>query len=312
MGARPHGGQHGGDYPHCGLGRQGARVGRGPPARLGQHDRHLVAGRPRIVRADVAAQAVRERLDYAPRVGIVDGVCRGDEHSARLERHRKGARREHALLQHGEEGHLLLWVHDGQLVDAQQPVLGLHELPRRVRLDAVRLGAAPGHPCHVDVPDQVLYRQVGRCQHVSEPGSAGPPLHPGLEAAVPDRIQAVGADVECGPLRHGLAPLQGRGKLVRRQVQRAVASGAAAHDRHLREQRLGDRPGKHRLCLPDLADEQHVVACQQGPVDRRLDRSAEPDYARVRGEPCRPAGRKVAADLGARRHHPVARLEQVA
>ena len=143
--------------------------------RLLQHDRHLGRDVERVVRADLAAEAVLQRGDDAAAVGVVLRVGRGEQHHVERQTDLVAADLHVALLEHVEHADLDALGEVGQLVDGEDATV-------RARHEAVVQGqlvgqvAALGDLDRVDLADQVGDRRVGGGQLLAEALAAVDPV----------------------------------------------------------------------------------------------------------------------------------------
>jgi len=196
------------------------------------------------VGADLGAEAVLERGDDAPAVGVVLGVGAGDhEHVQRQPQH-VAADLDVALLHHVEHRDLDALGEVGQLVDRDDAAVAARDQPE---VDGLGVAQRPAlRDLHrVDVADQVGDAGVGGRQLLGVALGAVPPRHPQVVAVrrrgrlrgVGDRLVGVLAELGAGDHRR---------PLVEQPDQRAQQAG---------------------LALAALAEQDHVVPGDQGALE---------------------------------------------
>jgi hypothetical protein len=132
-----------------------------------------------------------------------------------------------------------------------------------------------GHLDGVDLADEVGDRGVGGGQLLAEAGVAG---HPG-----DGRVVAVGGDEVAGVARHGVVGV--------------VVDLAAGHDRHPLVEQSDQRPDHAGLGLSPLAQQDDVVAGEDGVLDLREDGVLIAHHPLDDGLARRDAGQGVATHL---------------
>ena len=223
-------------------------VGSGDVERHGflAHDRHLGVHLERIVRADLAAEAVLQRRDDAAAVGVVLGVRGCQQHHVEWQADLVATDLDVTLFQHVEHADLDALGEVGQLVDREDAAVGArHEAV--VKGEFVGQVATLGHLDRVDLADQVGDRRVGRGQLLAEPLAAMHPVDRRVVAEFLDQIASV--------FRNG--------------VVRIVIDLATCDDRHPLVEQPGERTDHARLGLTALAEEDHVVTRQQRVLELR-------------------------------------------
>src|SRR5713101_4946956 len=252
-------------------------------------NRHRVAARHRIVRADLRADAVLERRDDLPARRVVLRVRREDEHDVELQPDRIALNLDVAFLQDVEQADLDLAGEIGQLVDRedapvrprQQPVMH-RQLVGEVQ---PRLGGLDG----IDVADHVRDRHIRRRQLFDEPLLATQP-----------------ADREAVAFLRGARAARGA-----ERRQRVVVNLAAGDDRDPFVQQIDEVPQDAALRLTPQAEQNEVVARQDGVDELRNHRLVVADDAgEERLARSQPAD-QVVADFLFNRPRAIARLPQV-
>ena len=220
----------------------------GGQVRLLRDDADLGLKGQRVVRTDLGAEAVLQRGDDAPAVGVVLGVGAGDDDHVQRQPQRVAADLDVALLHDVQHRHLNALGKVGQLVDR-------HDAAVRPRDEAVRDGlgiteaAALGHLDGVDVADEVGHAGV----------RGGELLGVALAAVHPPDLKVVTA--------RGSPP----DRLGRdRRVGVLVQFGALDHRRPLVEQ-VRQRPQQPGLALTALTEQHDVVTCDERTLQLRDD-----------------------------------------
>ena len=212
------------------------------------HDVHLRGHVERVVGADLAAEAVLQRRDDAAAVGVVLGVRRGHQQDVEGQADLVAAHLDVALLEHVEQADLDAFGEVGQLVDGEDAAVGPRD-EAVVQRQLVGQVATLGDLDRVDLADQVGDRRVRRRQLLAEAGVAVDPRD--------RRVLAVLGDEVTGVPGH-------------RRV-RVVVDLAAGDDRHPLVEQAGQRADDAGLRLTALAQEDDVVAGEQGVLELRED-----------------------------------------
>ena len=218
----------------------------GRELRLLADDADLGVQLQRVVGADLRAEAVLQRGDDPPAVGVVLGVGAGDDHHVERQPQRVAAHLDVALLHHVEHRHLDALGEVGQLVDRDDAAVRPRDEPEGDGL-GVAEAAALGHLDRVDVADQVGHAGVGGGQLLEVALAAVPPLDGQILAGLggpPDRLRR---DRRVRVLAE-LRPRDHRRPFVEQAGQRAQQSG---------------------LALTAFAEQHHVVARDQRPLELR-------------------------------------------
>ena len=159
------------------------------------HDARLGLDVERVVRADLAAEAVLQRRDDAATVRVVLGVGRRDEHEIERQPDLVAAHLHVALLEHVEQADLDALGEVGQLVDGEDaPVRAGDEAV--VQRQLVGQVATLGHLDGVDLADEIGDRGVGGRELLAEAIVAVHPVDGRVVAALADEVARV--------LRHGV------------------------------------------------------------------------------------------------------------
>jgi hypothetical protein len=237
------------------LGQLGPR-GRAVPADHGLllDQGELVLQGQRVVGADLRAEPVLQRADDPAAVGVVLGVGAGHQDQVHRQPQRVPAHADVPLLQHVEQRHLDPLGQVGQLVEAENAPVG----PRHqavVHGLRVTQGPALGHLHRVDVTDQVADAGV----------RGGQLLAVAVAGVAPDDRQVL-AEL------FGQPPAPGTHRHVRVVVD--LASGHRGRPLVEQPDQGPDQPG---LTLAALAEQDHVVTGQQGPLEVREHRVPEAD-----------------------------------
>ena len=232
--------------------------------------RHL----ERVVGADLAAEAVLQRRDDAAAVRVVLGVGRRHEQHVERQPDLVAADLHVALLEHVEQADLDALGEVGQLVDGEDAaVRPRHEAV--VQRQLVGQVAALGDLDRVDLADEVGDRRVGCRQLLAEAVVA---VHPRDR-----RVLAV--------LGHEVAGVAGDGRVG------IVVDLAAGDDRHPLVEEAGERADHARLRLAALAEEDDVVAGEEGVLELREHGLLVAEHALEQRLAGRDAGHGVGADL---------------
>ena len=200
------------------------------------------------MRADLAAEAILQRGDDAAAVGVVLRVGRGDEQHVERQADLVAADLHVALLEHVEQADLDALGEVGELVDGEDAAVGARHEPV-VQRELVGEVAALGDLDRVDLADQVGDRRVGRGQLLAEAVVAVDPVDRRVVAVLGDEVAGVLDD----------------------RVVRVVVDLAAGDDRHPLVEQAGERADDAGLRLAALAEEDHVVAGEQGVLELRHD-----------------------------------------
>ena len=225
----------------------------------------------RVVRADLAAEAVLERGDDPAPVGVVVGVGRGHQQHVEGQADLVAPDLDVALLQHVQEADLDALGQVGQLVDGEDAAVGAGHEPV-VEGELVGQVAALGHLDGVDLADEVGDGRVGRGQLLAVALVAVDPVDRGVVAELVHQVAGMAGDRLVG----------------------VVVDLAAGDDRHPLVEQADQRADHAGLGLAPLAQEDDVVAGQQGVLELGHDGVLVADAGRSNsGSP--------AGDLGARR-----------
>ncbi len=241
-----------------------------------------------VVRADLGAEAVLERRDDAPPVGVVLGVGRGHEQHVQGQAHVEAADLHVAFLEHVEQSDLDALGQVRQFVHGEDATVGPgHEAV--VQRELVGQVAPLGHLDGVDLTDEIGDRGVGRGQLLRE---AEAPVHPVQRRAVP----LLGHEI-AGIARHGL--------------RRVVTDLRARHHRQPLVEEGLERPDDAGLGLTSFAQEDHVVAGQKGVLELGQHRVVEAEYPLDERPALGDPGHGVAPDLLVHRNRLPARRPQL-
>ena len=236
----------------------------------------LVLELGRVVGADLRAEPVLERGDDPAAVGVVLRVGAGDDEHVERQPQHVAADLDVALLHHVEHRDLDPLGEVGQLVDRDDAAVAARDQPEVDRL-RVAQRAALGDLHRVDVADQVGDAGVGGRELLGVPLVAVPPLDRQVVAEL------------------GRAAL----RLVGDRLVGVLAElGARDHRRPLVEQadQRAQQPG---LALAALAEQHHVVAGDQRPLELRDDGVLEAVQPGPRVAALAQRGEQVVAHLGA-------------
>src|SRR5262245_33687532 len=231
-------------------------AGRRELRELGLHDGDLVLEPPRIVRADLRAEAVLEGRDDAPTVRVVLGVGAGDDIHIDRQPHLVAANLDVALFHDVEQAHLDTLGQVRQLVEREDAQVGSRQEPV-VDGQLVAEVSTFGDLDRVDLADEICDGDVGRGELLAVAAIARDPRDLGLVAALGHALAAGLAD-----RREGI-----------------VIDLAAGHRGHLGVEQL-DQESRHAgLGLAALAQEDDVLAGQDRVLDLRQDALLVPDDA---------------------------------
>ena len=202
----------------------------------------------RIVGADLGAEAVLERGDDAPAVGVVLGVGAGDDEDVQRQPQRVPAHLDVALLHHVEHGDLDAFGEVGQLVDGDDAAVRPRDQPVGDGLGVAQ--AAPlGDLDRVDVADQVGDAGVRGGQLLGVALAAVFPGHWEVVAGIGGPLDRLGGDRAVGVLAEFGAG-DDRGPFVEQPAQGAQQA---------------------RLALAALTEQHDVVFGDQGALELRDD-----------------------------------------
>ena len=203
------------------------------------------------MRADLGAEAVLQRRDDAAPVRVVLGVGRGDEVDVEREADLVAPHLHVALLEHVEQADLDALGEVGQLVDGEDAAVGAgHEAV--VQRELVGEVAALGDLDRVDLADEVGDRGVGRGELLAEAVCRGGPRR----SACRRRARST--------RRPGVGRHRGVG---------VVVDLGAGDDRQPLVEQADERADHAGLRLAPLAEEDHVVAGEEGVLELRAGRS---------------------------------------
>ncbi len=239
--------------------------------------------------ADLRAEPVLERRDDPAPVRVVLRVGGGDHEHVQRQPDPVAPDLHVALLEHVEQAHLDPLGQVRQLVDGEDAPVGAGHQPV-VERQLVGQVAALGHPDRVDLADEVGDRRVRGGQLLAVPVV---PVHP-----VQRRVVAL--------LGHEVACVPGH------RVVRVVVDLRAGDHRHPLVQQVRQAADEARLGLPPLAEEDHVVAGQQGVLQLRQDRVLVAQHRREQRLPRPDPGHGVAPHLLLDRDRLPADLPQLA
>ncbi len=226
--------------------------------------------------ADLGTEAVLERGDDASAVGVVLGVGRRHDEQVEVEPQHVATDLDIALLHHVEHGDLDALGEVGQLVDRDDAAVGARD---ETEVDRVGVAQATtlGHLHRVDVTDEVGDRRVRRGQLLGIALAAVAPRDRQVVTELLGPAQRRRSDRLEGVLAE-LGALDDRGPLVEQPDQGAQQSG---------------------LALTPLAEQDHVVAGDEGALELWDHRRLEAVQARPRITPLGQCGQQVGAQLGA-------------
>ncbi len=229
----------------------------------------------RVVGADLGAEAVLERGDDPAPVGVVLGVGRGDQHDVEGQADLVAPDLDVALLEHVEQADLDALGQVGQLVDGEDAPVGAgHQAVVQGQL--VGQVAALGHLDGVDLADQVGDRRVGRGQLLAEAVVA---VHPGRSGCRRPRSAT-------------------RSRAWRDTGWYGIVEDlGAGHDGQPLVEQVGQRADHAGLGLAPLAQEDDVVAGQQGVLELGQHRVLVAQHPREQGGPTADATDGVGPDL---------------
>ena len=212
-------------------------------------DRDLGLDVERVVRADLGAEAVLQRRDQPAAVRVVLGVGRGDEQDVEREADLVAADLDVALLEHVQQADLDALGEVGQLVDGEDAAVGAgHEAV--VERELVGEVATLGDLDRVDLADQIGDRGVGRGELLAVAIVAVDPVDRRRVAELGDQV----AGVARTPARSGSSLISRPGD-----------------DRHPLVEQVDQRADHAGLRLATLAEEDHVVAGEEGVLELRED-----------------------------------------
>ena len=226
--------------------RRVLEAGGGELRQLGFHDRDLVLEPPRIVRADLGAEAVLEGRDDPAAVGVVLRVRAGDHVHVDRQADLVAADLDVALLHDVEQADLDALGQVRKLVDREEPAVGPRHEPVMDGQLVAKI-AALGDLDRIDLADEVGDRDVRGRELLAVAAVAGDPADLGLVPALGDGLTA------------GLADRR----------ERVVVDLAAGHPRHLGVEQVGQEARHARLGLAALAEEDDVLAGQDRVLDLR-------------------------------------------
>ncbi len=231
----------------------------------------------RVVGADLGAEAVLERGDDAAAVGVVLGVGAGHHEDVERQPQHVAADLDVALLHHVEHRDLDPLGEVGQLVDRHDAAVAARD---QAEVDGLRVtqGAALGDLHRVDVADQVGDRGVGGGQLLGVPVAAVAPLDRQVVA-----LERRGARFDSTVIgSNGCSP---------RSEPAMTGVHSSSRPTMVRSSRV--------LPWPALAQQDDVVAGDQGPLELRDDGGLEAVEARPRVAALGQGAEEVVADLGA-------------
>jgi hypothetical protein len=244
------------------------------PERLLLHDRDLVGDRARVVGADLRSEPVLERRDDAAAVRVVLGVRARHHEDVEREAHQVPADLHVALFHHVEEAHLDALRQVRQLVDAEDAAVGPRNQPV---VDRELVGEVPAlrDLDRVDLAHEVRDGDVGRGELLAVAPVPRHPLDRGGVGLLRDPQPAGPADRRVG----------------------VVVDLAAGDGGRLRVQELDETARDPRLRLAALAQEDEVVAGEDGVLHLRDHRLLVADDAGEEGLPVTQAVDQVLAEL---------------
>ncbi len=222
---------------------------------LPDHGKLVVKGE-RVVGTDLGAEPVLQRGNDPSPVGVVLRVRAGHEHDVQRQPQRVAAHRDVALFEHVEQRDLDPLGEVGELVQAEHAAVGARHQPVVDRL-RVAERAAFCDLDRVDVADQVADAGVGSGELLPVPLIAVPPGHRQFVAKLAGQPAAPDADGRVGVI---------------------VDLASGDHRRPLVEQ-AGEGTDQPRLALPALAEQDHVMTGDQGPLQMRAHGLVEPENA---------------------------------
>ena len=261
----------------------------GDEVRLLPDHRDLVLELGRVVGADLGAEPVLERGDDPAAVGVVLRVGAGDDEHVERQPQHVAADLDVPLLHHVEHRDLDPLGQVGQLVDRDDAAVGPRDQPE---VDGVRVAqrAALGDLHRVHVADQVGDAGVGRGELLGVPLVAVPPL---------DRQRVAELD-------------RAAARLVGDRLVGVLAELGAADDRRPLVEQADQGAQQPGLALAALAEEHHVVAGDQRPLELRDDGVLEAVQPGPRVAALAQGVEQVVAELGAQRLLDVAGGAQLA
>ena len=238
-------------------------------------ERDLVAHLERVVGADLGTEAVLERGDDPPAVGVVLRVRAGDQQHVQGQPQRVAAHLDVALLHDVEQRDLDAFGEVGQLVDRDDTAVRARDQPE---MDGLRVTerAALGHLDRVDVADQVGDGGVGCRELLGVALGTVPPLHGQGVAQLGGAADRGGGDGFVGVL---------------------AELGAGDDGSPLVEQadEGAEQPG---LALAALAQQDEVVAGEQGALELGQHGRLEADDAGPGIAALAQGGEEVLAEFG--------------
>ena len=228
--------------------------------------------------ANLGAEAILQRGDDPPAVGVVLRVGAGHHEHIEREAEHVAADLDIALLHHVEHRDLDAFGQVGQLVDGDDAAVAARD---QAEVDGLRIPQAPTlRDLHrIDITDQVGHTRVGGGELL------GIPLVP----AAPGDRQVVSQLGGAAHTRYGdgfegmlaeLGVLDHRTPLIEQPDHRAQQAG---------------------LALPALTKKHDVVAGDEGPLELRDDGGCEAVQPRPRVAALAERGEKIVADLDAQR-----------
>ena len=187
------------------------------------HDRDLGRQLVGVVRADLRTEAVLQRRDESPAVGVVLGVRGGDHHDVEVEAHQVTADLHVALFEHVEQADLDALGEVGQLVHREDAAVGLGHETVAEGLRVVE-EQATGDLDGVDLADEVGHRGVGRGQLLGEALASVDPGDRRVVAVLGDQVDGVRRDRREGVVAN-LRTLDDRQPLVEQFDERTDHAG---------------------------------------------------------------------------------------
>ena len=246
-----------------------------PGPRLLRGDGQRVLDLLRIVRVNLTFDAVLQRRNDRPAIGVVLRV--GGERHEQVHRQPNGepANLNVALLHDVQQADLNARGQVGQLVEAEHAPVGARDDAVVDHLFARVVQAQVGRLDRIDIADQVRHRDVRRGQLLVITLVAVHPFDGGFVAVLFDEL------------------LGG----ARRGGQRVLIEGIPRQHGNMLVEQLGQLTGDARLGLTAQTQQDEVVPGQQGVDDLRNDGLVESDDPRKQGAAGLKRRDEIAADL---------------
>ena len=263
----------------------------------------------RVVGADLGAEAVLERRDDAPAVGVVLRVGAGHEQQVERQPEPVAAHLDVALLEDVEQRDLDPLGEVGQLVDGEDPAVRPRD---QAVVDRLRVaeGAALGHLDRVDVADEVADAGVRRGELLAVAVVAVPATRPasrrraGRPAAGPTGVTgAYGCSLSSVPSRTGVHSSSRPTRVRIRRVlpwprsPRSTTSCPASRARSRSGRTVSSKP-----TMPGNGSSPAREPGEQVGPDLLLDRAVHVARCAQRAQGAGEVGRSVREGLGERIH----------